>query len=102
MTQSSPSDSFKKRKASLWEASTPGEGALSIFMLHAYKHVAYDGLKGTRLMFHGPMTLKHNVNKKTKKRKKKRNRMESLLFDLFPDPRDIKWNPRRQLCVCLL
>lgn len=40
--------------------------------------------------------------KRQKKGKKKRNRMESLLFDLFPDPRDIKWNPRRQLCVCLL
>lgn len=72
MTQSSSADSFKKRKASLWEASTPGEGALSIFMLHAYKHVGYDVLKGTRLMFHSPMTLKHNVNKKTKKKKEKK------------------------------
>lgn len=88
MTQSSPSDSFKKRKASLWEASTPGEGALSIFMLHAYKHVACDGLKGTRLMFHGPMTLKHNVNKKTKKKGKKREiewNLCSLIYFLIQE-----------------
>lgn len=49
------------------------------------------------------MTLTHKVNKKTEKKgKKKRNRMESLLLDLQPDPSDIKRKPKRQLCVCLL
>lgn len=88
MTQSSSADSFKKRKVSVWEVSTQGEGALSKFMLHAYKHVGYDGLKGTRLMFHGPRVKWHwSIRSIERQKKGKKREIEwnlcSLIYTLI-------------------